>query len=803
MSKPLRLLIIEDSESDALLVLRELKQGGYEVEFERVETSNAMQKALTERNWDLILSDYSLPQFNAPQALEVLKTSGQDLPFIIISGTIGEETAVSSLKAGAHDFVLKDRMARLIPAIERELRESATRREHRQSELELRASEERFRQLADNIQEVFWMTDIQNNKELYISPAGVMIWGRPLPTLIQSMDAFIETVVTEDRPMARAALERQKRGEQTDIEYRIVHTDGSVRWIWHRAFPILDETGMVIRVAGIAADVTERRRAEETLRQQDEELQKRNAELTRLYRASEALLTGALADLPSLARTIVRTVLREFERSNCSLLLVKNRETHELERLAVEGAYYAEQVGNVSLSLDGPGLTARAIRTGQVINAHDVSAEPDYIANWNAACSELVIPLKIGDDVIGALDVQSPRPDAFHEEDERLMTIFAERAALSIERTRLHEQTMQQIERLEGLRTIDLAISSSLDLRVSLNIVLEQVVKQLGVDAALVLLWQSEYGRLEFAAGRGFRTRQIEFSSIRPGEGHAGRAALDRRIIQVEDLTLEPQKFMRRDLLASEEFVSYFGVPLIAKGELKGVLEIFNRSALHVNMEWLDFLESLGWQTAIAVDNALLFEGIQRSNIELARAYDATIEGWSKALDLRDHETEGHTQRVTEMTLKLAPLVGFREADLIHIRRGALLHDIGKMGVPDHILLKPAPLTQEEEAIMRQHPQFAYELLQPISYLRDALWIPYSHHEKWDGTGYPRGLSGTQIPLEARLFAIVDAWDAITSDRPYRKKWPKRKAIKYIHDQSGTYFDPQLIEIFLREIMHE
>jgi len=801
MSKPLRLLLVEDSEHDAELVLHELKRGGYAVEHERVETSNAMQTALTRNRWDLVLSDYSMPRFSAPQALEVLKASGQDLPFIIISGTIGEETAVSSLKAGAHDFVLKDSMARLIPAIERELRESETRRERRQAEQELHVSEERFRQLADNIQEVFWMTDIQNNKELYISPAGAKIWGRPLPTLLQSTEAFIETVVAEDRATTRAALEKQKRGEQTDIEYRIVHADGSVRWIWHRAFPILDETGTVIRVAGIAADVTERKLAEERLKRQDEELQKRNAELIRLYRASEALLTGALADMPSLAQMIVKTVLQEFEQSNCSLLLV-NRETRELDRLAVEGAY-AEQVRSAKLSLDGPGLAPKAIRTGQVINAHDVSIETDYIPNWNAARSELVIPLKIGDDVIGALDVQSPELDAFHEDDERLMTVFADRAALSMERTRLHEQSMQQIERLEGLRTIDLAISSSLDLRVSLSIVLEQVVKQLGVDAASVLLWKSEYGRLEFAAGRGFRTRTIEFSSIRPGEGHAGHAALDRRIVQVEDLTLQPQKFMRRELLASEEFISYFGVPLIAKGELKGVLEIFNRSALHVDMEWLDFLESLGWQTAIAVDNALLFEGIQRSNIELAMAYDATIEGWSKALDLRDRETEGHTQRVTEMTLRLAPLAGFREADLIHIRRGALLHDIGKMGVPDHILLKPASLTPEEEAIMRQHPQFAYDMLQPINYLRDALWIPYSHHEKWDGTGYPRGLSGTQIPLAARLFAIVDTWDAITSDRPYRKKWSKSKAIKYIREKSGTDFDPQLVEIFLREFMQE
>jgi len=242
---------------------------------------------------------------------------------------------------------------------------------------------------------------------------------------------------------------------------------------------------------------------------------------------------------------------------------------------------------------------------------------------------------------------------------------------------------------------------------------------------------------------------------------------------------------------------------LVAKGEVEGVLEIFNRSIVHVDMEWLDFLDSLSWQTAIAVDNALLFERIQRSNFDLALAYDATIEGWSRALDLRDKETEGHTQRVTEMTLKLAQAMGFLELDLVHIRRGALLHDIGKMGVPDNILFKPDQLTEHEWKIMKQHPQLAYELLQPIPYLQSALEIPHCHHEKWDGTGYPRGLSGSQIPLQARLFAIVDVWDAITSDRPYRKKWTKKKALKHIREESGKHFDPNVVEIFLREIIKE
>ncbi len=193
-------------------------------------------------------------------------------------------------------------------------------------------------------------------------------------------------------------------------------------------------------------------------------------------------------------------------------------------------------------------------------------------------------------------------------------------------------------------------------------------------------------------------------------------------------------------------------------------------------------------------------EALARTNAELARAYDATIEGWSHALDLRDKETEGHSKRVTELTLRLALVLGVPDSELVHIRRGALLHDIGKIGIPDRILLKPSTLTDEEMAVMRRHPVYAYELLAPIEYLRPALDIPYCHHERWDGTGYPRGLRGDEIPLAARIFAVADVWDAFRSDRPYRPAWSEDQARRFIADQAGRHFDPHVVEAFLRTI---
>ena len=191
---------------------------------------------------------------------------------------------------------------------------------------------------------------------------------------------------------------------------------------------------------------------------------------------------------------------------------------------------------------------------------------------------------------------------------------------------------------------------------------------------------------------------------------------------------------------------------------------------------------------------------LQRAHQELSEAYDKTIEGWVKALDLRDHETEGHTQRVTEMTVRLARSLGCTDEEILNIRRGALLHDMGKMGIPDEILQKPGPLTEEEWVVMRQHPQYAYDMLSPIGELNKALVIPYYHHERWDGSGYPYSLKGEDIPLFARLFAVVDVWDALSSDRPYRKRLPPKDVIEYLQQESGRLFDPNIVEKFLSMI---
>jgi response regulator RpfG family c-di-GMP phosphodiesterase len=373
-----------------------------------------------------------------------------------------------------------------------------------------------------------------------------------------------------------------------------------------------------------------------------------------------------------------------------------------------------------------------------------------------------------------------------------------------IELRRAEEKIQRQLEHLTALSAIDRVIASNFDLGLSLAEILKHVKTELGIDAADILVLNSGSQTLEFKAGIGFRTQAAVTAKAhaRLGEGHAGRAVLDRRTVELPNLQDHPDNPLWSEFPAGEAFVAYYGVPLIAKGEVHGVLEVFQRKAFEPDAEWRSFLNALAEQAAIAIDNAQLFDSLERSNSELILAYGTTIEGWSRALDLRDKETEGHSQRVTEMTVKLARAFGLGEAELVQVRWGALLHDMGKMGIADKILLKPGPLTAEEWVLMKRHPAIAYEMLAPIRYLRLALDIPYSHHEKWDGTGYTQGLRGEQIPLTARIFAVVDVWDAMRSDRPYRAKWPEEKVLAHLRSLAGFHFDPKVVEMFLNIDKH-
>ena len=458
----------------------------------------------------------------------------------------------------------------------------------------------------------------------------------------------------------------------------------------------------------------------------------------------------------------------------------------------------------------------------EILTSQDIDILPSFKSVWereieilNSLSAKIFVPMKITGDLIGFIALGSKKSEQFYtNEDKQILLTLSDQIAVAVQNAQLYstaqrelvqrreaEMRLQlQLKRLSALQHINIAITTSIDLQIPLYLLLEQVTEELEVDAADVLLFDEVDQQLIFVAGRGFQTDALKYTKLEVGEGLAGQAAELQKIVHINNLLTEETSLEHSPQFDEEGFIAYYGVPLISKGKVQGVLELFHRSPLNPDEEWMDFLNTLTSETAIAVNNAQLFRDLEKSNLDLAVAYETTLEGWAKTLELRDRETEGHSQRVTDLALRLAHKLDVREEDFVHIQRGAVLHDIGKMGVPDHILLKAGPLDDEEWRIMKKHPVFAFDMLSTIPFLKEAVDIPYCHHEKWDGTGYPRGLKKEKIPLAARIFAIVDVWDALRSDRPYREAWTDIDALEYIKDQSGLHFDPKVVNAFLEVI---
>ena len=671
--------------------------------------------------------------------------------------------------------------------------------ESKRAEEALRLSEEKYRTLVDEVNDGFYMTD-EAGVFTFANSALARVYGVESQQMLigRKYSDFVAPDMPMDHGVAYGSAIQTGHTPEV-INGQIVRQDGTRTYIEIKPTMIVKE-GQVVGTRGVVRDVTARKQAEE-------EIKISKDELSMLFELSHALAgTDNLEDIfklvnrhavESVHTTFARIALLEEGiytwRAAYPIRILEN-DLGVGERNPLAALPYSKQ----SLEQNEP-MILRASDPG-------ISTEEKKALLLDFAKSVCLIPLRISgsprisENLLGLLMLGEARNESrepFTPQKMRLAQTIGDAAAVAIRRILLSEQTGRRLQQLTALSVIDRAISSTFDLHLSLGVLLQQVSVQLGADATDVLLFNPNSYMLNFSAGRGFRTKPFEHAQLRLGEGYAGQAALQREIVHIPDLAAQRNNPRLEKHLADEQFVSYFGVPLIAKGEIKGVLEIFQRAPLEPDNEWLSFLNTLAGQAAIAIDSVMQFDNVQRTNSELSQAYDETIEGWSHALDLRDKETEGHTLRVTELTMKLGRQFLLSEEDLVHVRRGALLHDIGKMGVPDGILLKPGPLTDEEWTIMRMHPTFAYEMLSPIRYLHAAMDIPYCHHEKWDGTGYPRGLRGEQIPLAARIFAVVDVWDALTSDRPYRAAWPKEKALEHIRSGAGTHFDPQVVKICL------
>ncbi len=438
----------------------------------------------------------------------------------------------------------------------------------------------------------------------------------------------------------------------------------------------------------------------------------------------------------------------------------------------------------------------------------DASKDKNF-KGWNHSADTrgwMGVPLIANNDIIGFLTLDSLQPNTYSTDEARLAQTFANQVAVAIENARLYQQKNLALEHTSTLYRIVRRMIAATNLPELLQIIANELHSMLAAHACSVLLFNLPNMELEQSAHStlGHRVHAPSMEALL--SGLHGKMLQD-NMAQIATLPQdEPMPPLLSQMYGSDvQLRSVMVAPLYTGKGIIGSIVVANPADSHpYGHEDLKLLTTVAHQSSVAIQNQRLVIDLQKSNQELTLAYDATIEGWSRALELRDRETQGHTMRVTALTVRLAQFMGIDNDKLIHIRRGALLHDIGKIGIPDAILLKPGPLTDEEWKIMKQHPVYAYEMLKHVPYLQLALNIPYYHHERWDGSGYPRGLRKTEIPIEARIFAVVDVWDALTSERPYRDgAWDIEYTLSHLHQHSGTLFDPQVVTAFEQMIRTE
>lgn len=646
--------------------------------------------------------------------------------------------------------------------------------------METRQQREEYRQIIDTVPALIFYLDpqqvimrVNQAAALQLQTTPGEITGKPLrqlfPQYSDLIDDGFQTILESGKPIL-------------GTRHEVTGWDGRQIWISIDRLPYPGGNGQPAGVVVFVNDVTDQVR--------------RERDLETLVDMAAAL--RGLNQRADIYQAVLQGIMDNLHVDGASLAL-RSQPDDDLVIVRAMGRWMRVQ-GQMVRNVEG--MSYRAAHTGQAQLTQQVT-ETDSIDGMpyqDEIRAAGAVPLIAEHHSLGALWVGSRNP--IPEEDFLLLRAIADIAASALQRSVINEQTQLRLRRVSALHYIDMAISSSFDWHVTLNVLLGQAVSMLGMDAAVILTYNADTQSLRYAAGLGFSGTEIQKTNLRMGESQAGQVAVKRELRFIPDLHQIDDDSFDQFFRTGEDFTAYCAAPLVGKGQVKGVLELFHRGHFTPDPEWMDFLEMLAAQAAIAIDNAELFENLQQTNIELRQAYDSLIQGWSRGLELRDAESQGHANRLVDYTVRLARKLRMPEDHLLNLRRGVLLHDIGKMGIPDSILLKPGPLTDEEWQVMRQHPVFAFELLSSIGVLRSAIDVPYCHHERWDGSGYPRGLKGEQIPLAARLFAVVDIWDALTNNRPYRQAWDKQKVVDYLRERAGQSLDPDAVDAFL-EILKE
>ncbi len=932
MPIPLKLLLVEDDLLDAELNIVNLEAEGFACEWQRVQTEKDLRALLKAEKFDIILIDYNLPGFDGLKALQIVADCQLDIPLIFVTGNLEMELAIDSLKAGATDFVHKDRITRLGASVRRALEEFSLRRADRRKRAELNifrtlnnvanqgaTLEELANTLADvlsaalqsnditvhlrssdgnsleiynirhNLQRIERLekmlgisvpslkislekdniyTDVLREKKVRVldSPKSILslyslylevahfpeALHKRIDGLLLKLASFmgIEKVivfplVAEDQAIGLLEVSYQDRRDGYDDFERISEMLGQITAIFVRkkleeeVGKLHDRQKMILDSAaeGIMGMDMEGKHifvnpaAAQILGYTVSELLYQNHTLYHLPKTSNGKSDGHECPLFTPGNGIETVFVRKdgtsFPVSYTSSNIIRDDEaigvvfsfrditeqvesTRELARLGQVVDQAQVSVGITDLEgnliyvnpffeeVSGYSKEEMLLRNPRILKS-GLQSEAVYEELWETITS--------GATWHGKLINRNKDGDFYHDDaiifpiktsEGETINYATVKREISAE-VEAQKRIERQLSRLEALHLIDVTILSGVDLPQTIDVVLSKAMDELQLDAIDLLLFDSDLQSFSCISRFGFNTEALAFTNLRLGEGLAGRAAMSREVVHVDDL----KELQGAPQIKDEKFLSYYGVPLIAKGELKGVIEVFLRKEFTPDDEWLNYLNAIAGQAAIAIENDRLFSDLIKKNDELRLAYEATLKGWARGLELHDMETEGHSRRVVDMTVSLARRMGVDEDQLVHIRRGALLHDIGKLAIPERILNKKGPFDPEEKALMQKHTIYGHEMLADIPFLKPALDIPRSHHEKWDGSGYPLGLSGTEIPLSARIFAIIDVYDALGYDRPYRKAWDRETVLDYLQGESGTHFDPDVVQAFFDEFVYQ